>query len=75
MVIRFIYDRFDIRADKVDVRRHDPEDFIVRFRHRTDRDRVLASRPGVLCFRWSGVHGGGRHWHLRATSVFGSWWG
>jgi hypothetical protein len=46
MVYRFLHDRFHIWADNVDVRRYEPEDFIVRFRLREDRDRVLASRPG-----------------------------
>lgn len=45
MVRRYLFDRFNISADEVDVRRHDPEDFIVRFTHRTDRDRVLAAPP------------------------------
>jgi hypothetical protein len=45
MVYTFLFARFEITADEVDVRRHAPEDFIVRFRHRVDRDRVLEARP------------------------------
>lgn len=45
MVSRYLFDRFGIPAEAVDVRRHDPEDFVVRFRHCTDRDRVLAAPP------------------------------
>lgn len=33
--------RFDLADDEVDVRHHFPEDFIVRFRHGVDKDRVL----------------------------------
>lgn len=45
MVCRYLYDCFGILAEEVDVRRHDPEDFVVRFHHRTDHDRVLAAPP------------------------------
>lgn len=48
MVSRYLLERFDIAAEEADVRRHEPEDFVVRFRHRVDRDRVLASRPSGL---------------------------
>lgn len=46
MVVRFLFDHFGIEAEDADVRRHDPEDFIVHFRHHADRDRVLATPPG-----------------------------
>lgn len=46
MVARFLFDHFGIEAEDADVRRHDPEDFIVHFRHRADRDRVLVTPPG-----------------------------
>ena len=45
MVYTSLFNHFDITADEVDVRRHAPEDFVARFRHRADRDRVLESRP------------------------------
>lgn len=45
MVTSFLFVRFSITSLDVEVRRHDPEDFIVRFWHQEDRDRVLASRP------------------------------
>jgi len=45
MVYTSLFNRFGITADEVDVRRHAPEDFVARFRHRADRDRVLESWP------------------------------
>lgn len=39
-----LQNRFSISRANVDVRGHEPEDFLVRFRHGEDRDRVLASR-------------------------------
>lgn len=46
MVSSYLFTRFEIRAEDAVVRLHDPEDFVVRFRRREDRDRVLASPPG-----------------------------
>lgn len=46
MVVAYLYNRFEIMAEDAVVWRHDPEDFIVCFRRREDRDRVLAARPG-----------------------------
>jgi hypothetical protein len=46
MIYSYLFNRFQITADVVDVRRHFPEDFVVRFSSDGDRDRVLASRPG-----------------------------
>lgn len=43
MVLSYLLDWFGISADVVDIRWHAPEDFVVRFRHRVDRDRVLAA--------------------------------
>lgn len=45
MMASYLYNRFEIRAEDADARRHDPEDFVVRFRHQADRDRVLAAPP------------------------------
>jgi len=45
-VYSYLRNRFDIQLDVVDVRRHEPEDFVVRFRHRADRDRVMGATPG-----------------------------
>jgi hypothetical protein len=46
MVYSYLFNRFEITSDVVDVRRHYPEDFVVRFLQRADRDRVLGSQPG-----------------------------
>lgn len=46
MVYQYLHTTYDITHDDVDVRRHHPEDFVVRFRSRVDRDRVLSARPG-----------------------------
>jgi len=40
MVARFLFERFDIVAEDAEVRRHDPKDFVVRFRRREDRNHV-----------------------------------
>jgi hypothetical protein len=48
MVAAYLLEHFDIRPGEAEVRRHDPEDFIVRFRRREDRDRVLAAPPGGM---------------------------
>jgi len=45
MVTVYLFERFDIMAGEAEVRRHEPEDFVVRFRRRVDRDRVLAAPP------------------------------
>lgn len=45
MVSAYLFERFGITSLDADVRRHDPEDFVIRFRHREDRERVLAARP------------------------------
>jgi hypothetical protein len=44
MVYTFLFTRFEIIVDEVDIRRHALEDFIVHFRHHVDRDRVLEAR-------------------------------
>lgn len=46
MVTRFLFERFGIAAEDADVRRHEPEDFVVRFRHCQDRNHVLISPQG-----------------------------
>lgn len=46
MVRQFLFDRFGVAGEDAEVRRHDPEDFVVRFRRCEDRDRVL-STPAV----------------------------
>jgi hypothetical protein len=46
MVSSYLFERFGITSLEADVRRHDPEDFVVRFRHQVDHDRVLAAHPG-----------------------------
>lgn len=46
MVYSFLANRFDITADEVVVRRHEPEDFHMRFWHSADRDHVLEARGG-----------------------------
>lgn len=46
MVYAYLFNRFQITANEVDVRRHAPEDFVARFQNAADRDRVLASHPG-----------------------------
>jgi len=55
MVTAFLFERFGISALDADVCRHDPEDFVVRFRHRADRDRVLESPRGDSCSRSFGA--------------------
>ena len=42
MVSRYLLERFDLTTYDAEVSRHDPEDFVVRFQRREDRDRVLA---------------------------------
>lgn len=44
-MVAALFERFDIMAGEAEVRRHDPEDFIMRFRQQEDHDRVLASHP------------------------------
>lgn len=63
MVSSFLFERFDITVEDADMRRHDLEDFIVRFRHQADRDRVLATRPGgsLLPLLW-------RPWQWTSTA-------
>lgn len=46
MVRQFLFDCFGVAGEDAEVRRHDPEDFVVRFRRCEDRDRVLGS-PAV----------------------------
>lgn len=46
MVSSYLFEHFGITNHEADVRLHEPEDFIVRFCHCGDRDRMLASRPG-----------------------------
>lgn len=48
MVSAYLLERFDIACDNAEVCRHEPEDFIVRFRLRVDRDRVLAAPPTAM---------------------------
>lgn len=54
MVSRYLLDRFDLPEDTFVVRRHEPEDFVVRFSRREDRDRILAAPPsgGLLPLIW-----------------------
>ncbi|OQU77416.1 hypothetical protein SORBI_3009G046400, partial [Sorghum bicolor] len=56
--------RFNILRDDVDIRAHEPDDFIVRFRRREDRDRVLASTGWgpLIPLRW-------RPWSRQACGV------
>lgn len=77
MVASFLFQRFSIVAKDADVRRHDPEDFVVWFQHRVDRDRVLASPPGRWgpFFLWFGDLGGGLRWPAAAPSISECWWG
>lgn len=62
MVIRYLFDRFDIPAERCDVWLHEPEDFIVRFSTPEDRNHVLRSGPGgaLLPLIW---------WPWRRTSL------
>ena len=43
MVSSYLLERFELTSLDADVRRHEPEDFVVRFRRAADRDRVLAA--------------------------------
>jgi hypothetical protein len=45
MVSSYLLERFELTSLDADVRRHEPEDFVVRFRRAADRDRVLAAAP------------------------------
>jgi hypothetical protein len=45
MIYAALYNRYEIRREDVDIRGHEPKDFIARFRRREDRDRVLTGRP------------------------------
>ncbi|EER88477.2 hypothetical protein SORBI_3010G159300 [Sorghum bicolor] len=56
--------RFNILRDNVDIRGHELDDFIVRFRRREDRDRVLASTGWgpLIPLRW-------RLWSRQACGV------
>jgi len=45
MVYSFIFNRFEVAVDEVDVRGHAPEDFIVRFCHLMDQECVLVAGP------------------------------
>ena len=45
MITAYLLEHFEILAEDAEVRRHEPEDFVVRFRRRVDRDRVLAAPP------------------------------
>jgi len=38
MVTSYLFERFGITSLDAEVRRHEPEEFVVRFRHREDRD-------------------------------------
>jgi len=63
MLYQLLYNSFEIRRDEVDVRLHEPEDFLVRFQRREHRDRVLASHnwssPVPLRWRpWTRLAGG-----------------
>ena len=46
MHYQFPFNHFGVAGEDAEVHRHDPEDFVVRFRRREDRDRVL-STPAV----------------------------
>lgn len=43
MVSHYLFERFGLLYEDTDIRCHDPEDFVVRFRRDVDRDRVLAA--------------------------------
>jgi len=43
MVSSYLFERFGLTVDDAAVSRHDPEDFVVRFGHREDKDWVLAA--------------------------------
>jgi hypothetical protein len=43
MVSCYLLERFDLTMEDVRVSRHDPKEFVARFRRRVDRDRVLAA--------------------------------
>lgn len=45
MLSTYLLERFDLTSLDADVRRYESKDFIVRFRHREDRERVLAAPP------------------------------
>lgn len=42
MVSHYLFERFGLTTLDADVRTHEPEDFVVRFRHLEDRNHVLA---------------------------------
>jgi hypothetical protein len=44
MLREHLQQHFGLQEEEFDVRRHFPEDFVVRFRHGADQDRVLHSR-------------------------------
>lgn len=46
MIQDFLRTRFSLEDAVFDVRNHAPEDFVVRFRHAADRERVLLARQG-----------------------------
>lgn len=69
MVSSFLFERFGITSLDAEVRRHEPEDFVVRFRHRSDRDRVLASPQEVTFFRWFGTRGDEHPRRMRRPSA------
>lgn len=54
MVSHYLLEHFDIPKDSIDVCRNEPEDFLVRFSRREDRDRVLTAVPsgGLLPLTW-----------------------
>ena len=47
-VQEYLRRRFGLMDDEFDVRHHYPEDFVVRFRHGVDRERVLSSRRSAV---------------------------
>lgn len=67
MVSHFLLERFGIPQLDAVVSRHDPEDFVVRFRRSADRNRVLAAPPGgaLLPLLW-------RPWLRTAMATTGS---
>ena len=67
MIQDALFARFQINAEDVDIKVHEPEDFLVRFSRREDRDCVLSSRPwgALMPLRW-------RPWTRVSAAVAGA---
>jgi hypothetical protein len=67
MIQDALFERFQINAEDADVKVHEPEDFLVCFARREDRDRVLSSRPwgALMPLRW-------RPWTRMSAAVAGA---